>query len=50
MKIKNTEEVKIKNKDNTLIVLAWNFFEDIKKNNYKLSNNIINIKDLEVSK
>ena len=40
----------IKNKDNTLIVLAWNFFEDIKKNNYKLSNNIINIKDLEASK
>jgi len=40
----------IKNKDNTLIVLAWNFFKDIKKNNLSLSNNIINIKDLEVNK
>ena len=46
--IKNKSQ--IKNKNNTLIVLAWNFFEDIKKNNLKLSNNIINIKDLEVSK
>ena len=40
----------IKNKDNTLIVLAWNFFKDIKKNNLSLSNNIINIKDLEANK
>ncbi len=39
----------IKNKKNTLIVLAWNFFKDIKKNNMNLSDNIINIKDLEVS-
>ena len=35
---------KIKNSDNTLIVLAWNFFKDIKK--FKFPNNIINIKDL----
>ena len=41
---------KVKNNDNTLIVLAWNFFKDIKKNNLSLSNNIINIKDLEVNK
>ncbi len=41
---------KIKNNDNTLIVLAWNFFKDIKKNNISLSNNIINIKDLEANK
>ncbi len=40
----------IKNKDNTLIVLAWNFFKDIKKNNLSLSKNIINIKDLEANK
>ena len=39
----------IKNKNNTLIVLAWNFYKDIIKNNSKLSNNIINIKDLETS-
>ena len=41
---------KIKNKNNTLIVLAWNFFQDIKKNNLSLSDNIINIKDLEFNK
>ena len=46
--IKNKKQ--IKDKKNTLIVLAWNFYEDIKKNNSNLSNNIINIKDLEVSK
>ncbi len=40
----------IKNKDNILIVLAWNFFKDIKKNNLDLSDNIINIKDLEINK
>ena len=39
----------IKDKNNTLIVLAWNFFKDIKKNNSQLSKNIINIKDLEVN-
>ena len=38
---------KVKDKNNLMIVLAWNFFEDIKKNNEKLSNNFINIKDLE---
>ena len=45
--IKNKDQ--IKNKNNTLVVLAWNFYEDIKKNNSNLSNNIINIKDLETS-
>ena len=39
----------IKDKKNTLLVLAWNFFNDIKKNNNNLSNNFINIKDLEVN-
>ena len=39
----------IKNKNNTLIVLAWNFFKDIKKNNNNLSDNFINIKDLEIN-
>jgi len=45
--------IPIKNKDNMidkkniLLVLAWNFFEEIKKNNKDLSNNFINIKDLE---
>ncbi len=40
----------IKNKNNTLVVLAWNFFEDIKKNNIELSKNFINVKDLEINK
>ena len=39
----------IKNKNNTLLVLAWNFYNDIKKNNINLSDNFINIKDLESS-
>ncbi len=43
--IKNKSQ--IKNKKNTLIVLAWNFYNDIVKNNSKLSENFINIKDLE---
>ena len=38
---------KINSKLSTIIVLAWNFFEDIKKNNKSLSENFINIKDLE---
>ncbi len=37
----------LKNSKNTIVVLAWNFFKDIKKNNQNLSNNFINIKDLE---
>ena len=37
------------NKKNTLIVLAWNFYKDIVKNNSELSENFINIKDLEIN-
>ncbi len=40
---------KIKNKDNTLIVLAWNFYQDIKKNNSNLSKRFLSIKDLEIN-
>ena len=43
--IKNKSSVKGKN--NTIIVLAWNFFKEIKKNNQNLFANFINIKDLE---
>ena len=39
----------IKSRKNMLIVLAWNFYHDIKKNNSSLSENIINIKDLEIN-
>ena len=45
--IKNKSHVKDKN--NVLVVLAWNFFKDIKNNNTNLSDNFINIKDLESS-
>jgi len=47
VKIKITSKSKIKNKKNALLVLAWNFYDDIKKNNSQLSNNFINIKELE---
>ena len=30
-----------------MVVLAWNFYKDIKKNNANLSKNFINIKELE---
>ena len=45
--IKNKSQ--IKKKKNTLIVLAWNFYSDIVKNNSDLSENFINIKDLETN-
>ena len=37
----------IKEKDPQILVLAWNFFNEIKKNNKNLTNNFINVKDLE---
>ena len=43
--IKNKSHIKDKN--NILLILAWNFYQDIKKNNSMLSNNFVNIKDLE---
>ena len=39
----------LKDKQSILLVLAWNFFNDIKKNNTDLSGNFINIKDLEIN-
>ena len=38
---------KIKNKVSSILVLAWNVFNDIKESNNHLSNNFISIKDLE---
>ena len=49
VKIPIKDKSKIKTKKNTLIVLAWNFYDDIKKNNSNLSENIINIKNLEIN-
>ena len=37
----------IKDKKNILLVLAWNFYRDIKKNNSNLSDTFVNIKELE---
>ncbi len=37
---------KITSKDTPIIVLAWNFFDEIKKNNPTIKNQLINIKDL----
>ena len=47
VKIPIKKKSEIKDKKNTIVVLAWNFFKDIKKNNSELSDNFINIKDLE---
>ena len=41
------DKSKIKENDSTVLVLAWNFFDEIKKNNRNLSKNFINIKNLE---
>ena len=38
---------KIKKKPDLIIVLAWNFFKEIKKNNQSISKKFISIKDLE---
>ncbi len=37
----------VKEKNIAILVLAWNFYNEIKKKNLNLSNNFINIKDLE---
>jgi nucleoside-diphosphate-sugar epimerase len=37
----------LKEKNILILVLAWNFFNEIKKNNLSLSNNFVNIKELE---
>ncbi len=47
VKIPIVSKDKISDKNNTMLVLAWNFYNDIKNNNTELSNNFINIKDLE---
>ncbi len=37
----------LKEKNALILVLAWNFYDEIKKNNLSLSDNFVNIKDLE---
>ena len=47
VKIPIKSKLEIKEKNNTILVLAWNFFNEIKNNNKEISNNFINVKDLE---
>ena len=47
VKIPIFSKKKIKNKLPVVLVLAWNFFKDIKNDNQKISKKFINIKDLE---
>ncbi len=41
---------KIENSESAILVLAWNFFDEIKKNNSEIKNKFINIKSLEKNK
>ncbi len=47
VKIPIKNKISVKEKNNIILVLAWNFYNEIKKNNKNLSNKFINIKDLE---
>ncbi len=47
VKIPIKNKLQIKSKNIPIVVLAWNFFQEIKKNNSNLSNKFFNIKDLE---
>ena len=47
VKIPIVSKDKISDNSSTVLVLAWNFFEDIKNNNNQLSSNFVSIKDLE---
>ena len=47
VKIAIKSKSSIKSKNHILLILAWNFFNEIKKNNSDISNNFVNIKDLE---
>jgi len=47
MKIPIVSKDKIKSKPDCALVLAWNFFEEIKKRNSDLAHKFVSIKDLE---
>jgi len=47
VKIPIKDKRNAKDKNSLILVLAWNFYKDIKKNNSNLGKNFINIKDLE---
>ena len=48
MKIPIVDKKNLKSKPDCALVLAWNFFEEIKKNNGDLADKFISIKDLEI--
>ena len=48
MKIAIKSKESLKEKTDYLLVLAWNFFNEIKKNNSDLADKLISIKDLEI--
>ena len=48
MKIPIKSKNGIKGKPDYALVLAWNFFDEIKKNNSELAHKFISIKDLEI--
>jgi quercetin dioxygenase-like cupin family protein len=48
MKIPITSKESLKGKADCALVLAWNFFDEIKKKNSDLAYKLINIKDLEI--
>ncbi len=50
VKIPIVSKKKIEGKKFPILVLAWNYFNEIKKNNIKLKGKFINIKDLEKKK
>ena len=47
MKIPITSRQNLKDKEDCMLVLAWNFFEEIKKNNSDLAEKFVSIKHLE---
>ena len=49
VKIPIKSKSKIKDRKNILLILAWNFYSDIKKNNINLTEDFVNIKELETS-
>ena len=48
MKIPIVDKKILKSKPDCALVLAWNFFDEIKKNNADLADKFISIKDLEI--
>ena len=48
MKIPITSKESLNEKVDCALVLAWNFFDEIKKKNSDLAHKLISIKDLEI--